>query len=120
MLNLKYTKQLLMNSNKVFKNIQNFVARDITLRQFQDLLESSTRSNPIRVKWETQEGNQDYYWMWWEDGPLGTTARGDAMSATKEAEGMFNIQTFEQGKWRTLDLQTVSQCRFENKIYYVK
>jgi predicted Ser/Thr protein kinase len=114
-----------MNQNNIHKKLIEFAPQQITLRKFQELLESSSRSNKIRVEWETLEGNTDYYWMWWEDGPLATTEQGEEMSRTKLSEGMFNIQTTltsESGRkqWRTLTLQTVSKCRFENKLYIVK
>jgi len=109
-----------MTSNSVHNKLEQFATKVISLSQFQDLLESSTQSNPIRVQWETLDGNTDYYWMWWENGPLGTTPEGDKMSNTKAKEGMYNIQTFEKGRWRTLDLQTVSKCRFEKKLYIIK
>jgi hypothetical protein len=114
-----------MYHNSVYKKVIQFAPQQINLRQFQELLESSTRSNKIRVEWETLEGNRDYYWMWWEDGPLATTEQGEEMSRTKLSEGMFNIQTTltsESGRreWRTLTLQTVTKCRFENKLYIVK
>ena len=114
-----------MYHNSVYKKVIQFAPQTISLSQFQDLLESSTRNNKIRVEWETLEGNRDYYWMWWENGPLATTEQGEEMSRTKLSEGMFNIQTTltsDSGRkvWRTLTLQTVSKCRFEGKLYIVK
>jgi hypothetical protein len=114
-----------MNQNNIHKKLIQFAPQEISLSKFQTLLESSSRNNKIRVEWETLEGNTDYYWMWWEDGPLATTEQGEEMSRTKLSEGMFNIQTTltsDSGKkqWRTLTLQTVSKCRFEGKLYIVK
>jgi hypothetical protein len=112
-----------MTNNLVHKKIIQFAPQTISLSEFQDLLESSDRGNKIRVAWETLEGNSDYYWMWWDEGEYeGGEAGG---SDTKESEGMFNIQTTltsltGRAKWRTLSLQTVSKCRFENKLYIVK
>ena len=111
-----------MNSNSVYKNIEKFGIKTetISLRRFQTLLESSSRSNPIRVKWETLAGNVDYYYMWWDSAAY----VGNEASDTKASEGMFNIQTTltnESGRkvWRTLDLQTVSKARFENTLYII-
>ena len=111
-----------MNSNSVYKNIEKFgiKTKTISLSEFQDLLESSTRSNAIRVQWETLAGNTDYYYMWWDS----SAYVGNEASDTKAAEGMFNIQTTlnsDGGRkvWRTLDLQTVSKARFENTLYII-
>ena len=112
-----------MTSNSVYNKLLQFKATEINLSQFQDLLESSSRGNKIRVEWETLEGNTDYYWMWWDSGAyVGGEAGG---SETKGDEGMFNIKTTlnsETGKsvWRTLSLQTVSKARFQNKLYKIK
>jgi len=111
-----------MTSNSVYNKLLQFKATEINLSQFQDLLESSSRNNKIRVEWETLEGNTDYYWMWWDSGAyVGGEAGG---SETKGDEGMFNIKTTlnsETGKsvWRTLSLQTVSKARFQNKLYKI-
>ena len=109
-----------MNSNSVYKNIEKFGIKTetISLRRFQTLLESSSRNNPIRVQWETLEGNTDYYWMYWDSAAyVGGDAGG---SDTKAEEGMFNIQCLGlRPKWRTLDLQTVSKARFENTLYII-
>jgi hypothetical protein len=111
-----------MTSNNVYNKLLQFKATEINLSQFQDLLESSSRGNKIRVEWETLEGNTDYYWMWWDSGAyVGGEAGG---SETKGDEGMFNIKTTlnsETGKsvWRTLSLQTVSKARFQNKLYKI-
>ena len=60
----------------------------------------------------------DYYEMYWEASKyVGGEAGG---SETKQEEGMFNIQCKDvKGKWRTLNLQTVIKCRFENKLYKI-
>jgi hypothetical protein len=112
-----------MDSNKVYNKLLELKGTEISLSEFQDLLESSSRNNKIRVEWETLEGNTDYYYMWWEPGPIGDGIEGG--SDTKAAEGMFNVQTTltsEKGRaqWRTLSLQTVSKARFEKKLYYIK
>jgi hypothetical protein len=112
-----------MNTNSVHNKLMQFKAQEISLSEFQDLLESSSRGNKIRVEWTTLEGNVDYYYMWWDSGAyVGGEAGG---SATKAQEGMFNIKTTltsESGRseWRTLDLQTVSKARFNNKLYKIK
>lgn len=112
-----------MNSNSYHNKLIQFKGIDISLSEFQDLLESSSKNNKIRVEWTTLEGNVDYYYMWWDaNAYVGGEAGG---SDTKAMEGMFNIKTTlnnETGRaqWRTLDLQTVSKARFENKLYKIK
>lgn len=108
-----------MDTSSVHNKLQKFAPQTISLRKFQDLLEQSTRNNPIRVQWETLEGFTDYYWMYWDEGAyVGGDAGG---SDTKAEEGMFNIQCLGlKPKWRTLTLQTVSKCRFNNQLYLVK
>jgi hypothetical protein len=106
-----------MNASSVHNKLQKFAPQTISLKKFQDLLESSSRGNPIRVQWETLEGNTDYYWMYWDEAAY----VGNEASDTKAAEGMFNIQCLGlKPKWRTLDLQTVSKCRFENQLYLIR
>jgi hypothetical protein len=108
-----------MTGNSVHSKLYQFTPQTISLSKFQNLLESSTRNNPIRVQWETLEGFTDYYWMYWDSNAyVGGDAGG---SNTKAEEGMFNIQCLGlRPKWRTLSLQTVSKCRFENKLYLIK
>ena len=113
-----------MTSNSVHNKLMHFgiKTKTISLSEFQDLLESSSRNNKIRVQWETLEGNTDYYWMWWDSGAyVGGEAGG---SDTKASEGMFNIKTTltstgGRSVWRTLDLATVSKARFENTLYII-
>lgn len=111
-----------MTSNSVHNKLMHFgiKTKTISLSEFQDLLESSSRNNKIRVQWETREGNTDYYWMWWDSGAY----VGNQASETKAQEGMFNIKTTltstsGRSVWRTLDLATVSKARFENTLYII-
>jgi hypothetical protein len=108
-----------MNSNSIHNKLIQLKGKEISLSEFQDLLESSSRKNTIFVQWETNEGNVDYYEMFWDASKyVGGDAGG---SDTKAEEGMFNIQCKGvNGKWRTLDLQTVIKCRFENQLYKIK
>jgi hypothetical protein len=109
-----------MNSNTTYRKLIELKGKPISVSEFQDLLEASDFNNTIFVQWETNEGNVDYYEMYWEQGPIGTTPEGEKMTATKTAEGMFNIQCKGvAGHWRTLDLSGVIKCRFENKLYYI-
>jgi len=106
-----------MYENLVHKKLINLAPQSIKFSTFQEMLYSSTPSNPIRIGWETLEGNNRYYWCFWDSAAY----TGDAASQTKELEGMINLQTIGiSGDWRTIDYTTVSKCRFEGKTYSVE
>jgi membrane carboxypeptidase/penicillin-binding protein PbpC len=110
-----------MTNNKVHNKIVKFAPTEITFTQFYDLLLQSNSSEPIRIKWNTMEGNERYYFCYWEDGPVGTTEAGKKASATKEANGMYNLQVVGlSGDWRTINFNTISVCRFKGKLYTVR
>ncbi len=108
-----------MTSNSVYNKLVNFAMETRTFAEFQEALFSSSKRNPIRVEWETLEGNKRYYWMYWDRGAyVGGNAGG---SATKEAEDMVNIQVLDKvGDWRTLDYSSVSKVRFNGQTFKVK
>ena len=108
-----------MTGNSVHSKLIQLAPQSISLSDFQDMLESSSRSNPIRVQWETLAGDTDYYWMYWNPGAyVGGDAGG---SETKAKEDMVNIQCLDvKGNWRTLDYSSVSKCRYNGKTYKVK
>lgn len=91
--------------------------QEISFDEFQQMLFASSVSNPVRVGWETLEGNNRYYWMYWDSAAY----TGDAASQTKEAEDMVNIQVIGlSGDWRTLDYSSVSKVRFNGQTFKVK
>jgi hypothetical protein len=93
---------------------------DIGITEFFDLLLQSNSSEPIRIKWTTEEGNERYYFCYWEPGPVATTEAGLKASQTKQDRGMYNLQVVGiGGDWRTIDFNTVSACRFRGKLYRV-
>jgi len=105
-----------MDSNKVYDKLMNFAMEEISFAEFQLLLYASSQSEPIRVAWETLEGNNRYYWMYWDSAAY----TGDAASQTKASEDMVNIQVLGlSGDWRTLDYSSVSKCRFQGRTYKV-
>ena len=109
-----------MYNNSVHNKIINLAAETIGITEFFDMLRDSTASNPIRIKWTTMEGNERYYSCYWQNGPVGTTKAGRKASATKQANGMYNLQVIDiNGKWRTIDFNTVTACRFNRKLYRV-
>ncbi len=108
-----------MTSNKVYDKLVNFAMQTRTFAQFQEDLFSSTQSNPIRIGWETLEGNNRYYFCYWDSAAyVGGEAGG---SETKELEGMVNLQVIGlEGDWRTIDYTSVSKYRFNGQTFKVK
>jgi hypothetical protein len=105
-----------MTSNNVYNKLVNFAMQEINFSEFQELLFSSSESNPIRIGWQTLEGNNRYYWCFWDSAAY----TGDAASQTKEAEGMVNLQVMDLvGDWRTIDYTSVSKCRFNGQTFKV-
>jgi hypothetical protein len=105
-----------MEANRVYNKLVNFAMQEISFDEFQQMLFASTQSNPVRVAWETNEGNNRYYWMYWDSAAY----TGDAASDTKAAEDMVNIQVLGlSGDWRTLDYSSVSKVRFNGQTFKV-
>ncbi len=105
-----------MTENKVYDKLMNFAMQEISFGEFQQMLFASSESNPIRVAWETLEGNNRYYWMFWDSAAY----VGNEASQTKAEEDMVNIQVLGlSGDWRTLDYSSVSKCRFNGQTFKV-
>ena len=109
-----------MYNNTVHNKMIQLATEDIGITEFFDLLLQSNSSEPIRIKWTTEEGNERYYFCYWEPGPVATTEAGLKASQTKQDRGMYNLQVVGiGGDWRTIDFNTVSACRFRGKLYRV-
>lgn len=109
-----------MYNNTVHNKMIQLATEDIGITEFFDLLLQSNASEPIRIKWTTEEGNERYYFCYWEPGPVATTEAGLKASQTKQDRGMYNLQVVGiGGDWRTIDFNTVSACRFRGKLYRV-
>jgi hypothetical protein len=108
-----------MDSNTAHKKILEF-APSVPFSQFEDvLMNQSTPSNPVKVGWVTKEGNDRYYDFYWISGPLGNGIDGG--SDTKALEDMYNVPVVGlDGKWRTLDFNTIYKFRFNNKTYRIR
>jgi hypothetical protein len=106
-----------MYENKVYSKLVNFAMSEITFMEFQQMLFDSTEGNPIRVGWETLEGNNRYYYCYWDS----SAYVGNKASDTKAAEDMVNLQVIGlDGDWRTIDYTSVSKCRFNGQTFKVK
>lgn len=117
-----------MNSNLVYKNIQKFVASEVSLDRFLFLLKNeSSRTHKMRITWLT-EGSADgsgkpphrsTHLMWWDDGAyVGGEAGG---SDTKELQDQFNLQvTPGTNNWRTLSYNNIVSFSFKDRLYKIK
>jgi hypothetical protein len=107
-----------MTENKVYDKLMNFALSEISFNTFELMLKESTQSNPIRIGWQTEEGNNRYYFAYWDSAAyVGGNAGG---SATKAAEGMVNLQVMDiAGDWRTIDYNTVTKCRFNGQTFKI-
>ena len=108
-----------MNTNSEYDKLLNFALSNISFNTFQLMLKESTQSNPIRIGWKTEEGNNRYYFAYWDSAAyVGGSAGG---SATKAAQDMVNLQCLDlaDGSWRTISYNTVTKCRFNGQTFNV-
>ena len=49
-----------MTENKVYDKLMNFALSEISFNTFELMLKESTQNNPIRIGWQTEEGNNRY------------------------------------------------------------
>jgi hypothetical protein len=111
-----------MEANKVHSKILKFAIEEITFTQFYAFLMESTLSNPIYVKSDKVSGgvfDRNVYWGPFSNG----IARGAIYDY--EAKDYMVVQSIQDGApgkdaWRTIDLQNVTECRFEGKKYRVR
>ena len=107
-----------MTSNSVHKKLVNFISETISFSEFEQMLYNSSPRWPVRVGWITETGKKRYYDMYWIDGPIGDGIAGG--SDTKAAMDMYNIRVIGlEGKWRTIDFNTVYKINYRGKAYKV-
>jgi hypothetical protein len=106
-----------MNQNTYIKNIEKFALPSVSMRKFKSMLESSSASNPMFVKWRTAipPTHRASYEMYW-----GKFYSNSDQSETKQEEGMVNLvaPTTIEG-WRTLTYDNISSFKFEGKTYTI-
>jgi hypothetical protein len=116
-----------MNQNKVLDKIQNFATKDISVSQFLDLLETTSRSRKMNITWLT-EGSENgsgrpphisTHLMWWDGNAyVGGDAGG---SDTKELQNQLNLQvTPGSGNWRTLSYENIISVSFRGNLYKIR
>jgi hypothetical protein len=113
--------------NPFFKHLEHFAERtekNISVSEFIDLLQTSSRTNKMNIRWNT-EGSADgsgkpphtsTHLMWWDSGAYVGGAAGG--SATKASQDQFNLKT-TNGEWRTLSYNNIEMVSFKNRIYRV-
>ena len=106
-----------MNQDTYIKNIERFALPSVSMRKFKSMLESSSASNPMFVKWRTaipptHRASYEVYW--------GRFYSNSDQSETKQEEGMVNLvaPTTTEG-WRTLTYDNISSFKFEGKTYTI-
>ena len=117
-----------MNSNLVHRNIQQFVATEVSVDKFLSLLkDESSRTNKMRITWIT-EGSADgsgkpphrtTHLIWWDGNAyVGGNAGG---SRTKQLQDQFNLQvTPGSNNWRTLSYNNIVSFTFKKRLYKLK
>lgn len=113
--------------NPFFKHLQEFAERtekNISVSEFIDLLQTSSRTNKMNIRWNTEgsangSGRPPHvttHLMWWDSGAYVGGAAGG--SATKAIQDQFNLKT-TNGEWRTLSYNNIEMVSFKNRIYRV-
>lgn len=106
-----------MTSNTVYNKLVQLAFEEKSFAQFQEDLFSSTKSNPIRIGWETLEGNNRYYFCYWD---AAAYTPSNPATQTREAEDMVALKVIGlDGDWRTITYDTVSKYRFEGRTYKI-
>jgi hypothetical protein len=116
-----------MDNNSVHKKILQFVATEISVNEFLDLLKLSNRTNKMNIRWRT-EGSADgsgkpvhmtQHLIWWDSSAyVGGSAGG---SDTKAFQDQLNLMvTPGSNNWRTLSYQNIDSVTFKDKKYIIK
>jgi len=106
-----------MEANKVYKNIQRFASQPVSLSKFMDMLQSTSASNPMFIKWRTSMSptHATSHLMYW-----GKYYSNSDQSVTKDEEGMVNLVAPDTREgWRTLTYENISSFVFEGKRYVI-
>ena len=115
-----------MNQSRTLNRIQEFAPKNISVNEFLDLLQTTSRSRKMNIMWRT-EGSADgsgraphvsTHLMWWDSGEyVGGEAGG---SDTKELQNQLNLQvTPGSGNWRTLSYDNIIRFAYRGKLYNI-
>jgi hypothetical protein len=106
-----------MNQNTYIKNIERFALPSVSMDKFKSMLESTSRNNPMFIKWRTAipPTHRASYEMYW-----GKFYSNSDQSVTKEEEGMVNLGAPDTSEgWRTLTYDNISSFVFEGNRYVI-
>ena len=85
----------------------------ISFEEFYTMMLSSNDSNPIWIKWDKLDGETVNRLLNAVPGPSGN------VKYDYEAEGYMILQR-SNGDFNTVDLSSVTRCRFEGRTYFVR
>jgi hypothetical protein len=117
-----------MYNNSVHNKLIQFARPTyISVSEFLSLLETSSRTNKMSIRWET-EGSADgsgkpphmtQHLMWWDSSAyVGGNAGG---SDTKSLQDQINLQvTPGTNNWRTLSYENIDMVSFKGRLYKIK
>lgn len=118
-----------MVSNIVHKKLQEFAKPTyISVSEFLDLLETSSRSQKMSIRWETASESVDgeplnshmtQHLIWWDSSKYSASNRGG--SETKADNNQLNLQvTPGTNNWRTLSYDNIDMVAFKGKLYKIR
>ena len=107
-----------MIENKVHNKILQFAVPEITFTQFYSFLMDSNAGKPIWVKWNKVDGGVTTRSVYW--GPFLNGIDRGAIYDYEAYDYMVVKSEDNNGDWRTINLQDVSECRWEGRRYIVR
>lgn len=104
-----------MTPNIVNNKIEKFAGKLITFSDFYDMMKKSREGNPIYIYWTKLDGDRADREMYW-----GKRGKKGAIY-DYQADGYMVLRSItDNDEWRTVVLDTVDRCIYENKIYRVR
>ena len=106
-----------MTSNIAYNKLVELAFEEVNFGKFASDLRKSSADNPIRIGWQTLEGNNSYYFCYWDAEEYNPT---NPSTQTREEEDMVALRVIGlDGDWRTITYDTVAKYRFEGRTYRV-
>ena len=106
-----------MTSNIAYNKLVELAFQPANFGKFANDLRKSNENNLIRIGWTTLEGNNRYYFCYWD---AAAYTPSNPATQTREAEDMVALRVIGlDGDWRTITYDTVAKYRFEGVTYRV-